>query len=161
VVSKVMSMKLTNPISMSSMAVFPILPSMSMEIPSMSSSVDFSVTEPDIFSAGLPLTGSQNSGCSSSLGQIYARAAEYNNMYAVMYSWYMPKDEPSAGLGHRHDWEGVIIWLSSDTDTSEDNSMYFPSESQTLFFHSSPRWLQDSLFSDIRIIDIDIDYSFI
>jgi hypothetical protein len=69
----------------------------------MFSALDFPVTEPDLFNAGLPPTRSQNSGCSSSLGQIYARAAEYYDMYAVMYSLYMPKDEPSAGLGHHHD----------------------------------------------------------
>ena len=28
---------------------------------------------------------------------------------------YFPKDSPSDGLGHRHDWEGVIIYLSSAT----------------------------------------------
>ena len=33
----------------------------------------------------------------------------------------MPKDEPSDGLGHRHDWEGVIIWLSSSTATTRAN----------------------------------------
>jgi hypothetical protein len=38
-----------------------------------------------------------------------------------MYAWYMPKDEPSTGLGHRHDWEGVIVWLSSATSTSASN----------------------------------------
>lgn len=38
-----------------------------------------------------------------------------------MYSWYFPKDEPSTGLGHRHDWEGVIVWLLSSTSTSADN----------------------------------------
>lgn len=25
----------------------------------------------------------------------------------------MPKDEPSDGLGHRHDWENAVVWLSS------------------------------------------------
>lgn len=33
----------------------------------------------------------------------------------------MPKDEPSDGLGHRHDWEGVIIWLSNATSTTAGN----------------------------------------
>ena len=33
----------------------------------------------------------------------------------------MPKDEPSTGLGHRHDWEGVIVWLSSPTATTAAN----------------------------------------
>lgn len=30
-----------------------------------------------------------------------------------MYAWYMPKDSPSSGFGHRHDWEHAIVWLSS------------------------------------------------
>lgn len=29
----------------------------------------------------------------------------------------MPKDSPSDGLGHRHDWEQSIVWLTS-SDTS-------------------------------------------
>jgi len=37
-----------------------------------------------------------------------------------MYSWYMPKDEPSEiesllGIGHRYDWEDVVVWLSSES----------------------------------------------
>ncbi|KAJ4351910.1 uncharacterized protein N0V89_007254 [Didymosphaeria variabile] len=62
---------------------------------------------------GLNPTGDSNSGCSSSTGQVYARAATYNGAYAIMYSWYMPKDSPSSGLGHRHDWENIVVWLSS------------------------------------------------
>lgn len=72
-------------------------------------------------SAGLKPTGASNGQCSSSTGQIYSRAVSYNGYYAVMYAWYMPKDEPSDGLGHRHDWEGVIIWLASGTSTTADN----------------------------------------
>ena len=34
---------------------------------------------------------------------------------------YMPKDEPSTGIGHRHDWEGVIVWLSSSTAITAAN----------------------------------------
>ncbi|KAG4444134.1 hypothetical protein IFR05_000363 [Cadophora sp. M221] len=71
---------------------------------------------------GLPLTGSQNSGCKSNLGQIYARGFDgANGRYAIMYSWYMPKDSPSKGLGHRHEWEGVIVWLVSNSSTSASN----------------------------------------
>jgi hypothetical protein len=37
-----------------------------------------------------------------------------------MYAWYWPKDEPSTlegslGFGHRHDWEGVVVWLSEES----------------------------------------------
>nr|AZU96947.1 necrosis- and ethylene-inducing protein 2 [Botrytis medusae] len=70
---------------------------------------------------GLSPTGSSNGGCSSSTGQVYVRGAQSGSNYAIMYSWYMPKDEPSTGIGHRHDWEGVIVWLSSATATTADN----------------------------------------
>lgn len=33
----------------------------------------------------------------------------------------MPKDEPSTNIGHRHDWEGAIVWLNSSTSTTVDN----------------------------------------
>ena len=35
-----------------------------------------------------------------------------------MYSWYMPKDSPSSGLGHRHDWENIVVWLSSESTSA-------------------------------------------
>jgi hypothetical protein len=28
-------------------------------------------------------------------------------------SRYMPKDSPSPGLGHRHDWEGIVVWIDN------------------------------------------------
>ncbi|KAF1837137.1 NPP1-domain-containing protein [Decorospora gaudefroyi] len=69
-------------------------------------------------SGGLNPTGGSNAGCSSSTGQVYARAGTYNNNYAIMYSWYMPKDSPSSGLGHRHDWENIVVWLSSASESA-------------------------------------------
>ena len=69
-------------------------------------------------SGGLETTGDSNGGCSSSTGQVYGRAATYNGTYAIMYSWYMPKDSPSSGLGHRHDWENIVVWLSSQSETA-------------------------------------------
>ncbi|KAF8867396.1 putative NPP1 domain protein [Acephala macrosclerotiorum] len=71
--------------------------------------------------AGLKPTGATNGDCSSSTGQIYSRGTTYGDYYAIMYSWYMPKDEPSDGLGHRHDWEGVIVFLTSETSTTSSN----------------------------------------
>ncbi|KDN63871.1 putative necrosis inducing protein [Colletotrichum sublineola] len=61
---------------------------------------------------GLKPSGSSNGGCSSSTGQVYARGGSYNGRYGIMYSYYMPKDSPSPGLGHRHDWENAVVWLS-------------------------------------------------
>ncbi|KAF2002084.1 NPP1-domain-containing protein [Amniculicola lignicola CBS 123094] len=67
---------------------------------------------------GLATSGSPNGGCSSNTGQVYARSATYNGAYAIMYSWYMPKDSPSSGLGHRHDWENIVVWLSGQSATA-------------------------------------------
>jgi hypothetical protein len=40
----------------------------------------------------------------------------------MMYSWYMPKDQPIEGGGagpHRHEWEEVVVWLSDDSPDAE------------------------------------------
>jgi hypothetical protein len=46
-------------------------------------------------SEGLSPTGSPSGDCLDSTGQIYARSETYNGAFAIMYSWYWPKDEPS------------------------------------------------------------------
>ncbi|KAK7536948.1 necrosis inducing protein [Phyllosticta citribraziliensis] len=66
-------------------------------------------------SGGLAPTGSPSGDCDSSTGQVYVRSTSYNNAYAIMYSWYWPKDSPSTGTGHRHDWENVVVWIDSET----------------------------------------------
>ena len=64
-------------------------------------------------------SGDDNDGCSSSTGQVYARAGTSNGAYGIMYSWYMPKDEPVLDVGgHRHDWENIIVWLTSQSDSA-------------------------------------------
>jgi hypothetical protein len=30
----------------------------------------------------------------------------------------MPKDSPGPGLGHRHDWENIVVWLSAQSTTA-------------------------------------------
>uniref|UniRef100_K3X209 Uncharacterized protein n=1 Tax=Globisporangium ultimum (strain ATCC 200006 / CBS 805.95 / DAOM BR144) TaxID=431595 RepID=K3X209_GLOUD len=64
---------------------------------------------------GLKPDGSQSAGCKGSGWgtQVYGRAAPYNDVYAIMYSWYMPKDTPIPGIGHRHDWENVVVWIDN------------------------------------------------
>lgn len=71
-------------------------------------------------SGGLKPTGSTTGGCTgSTLGsQIYGRVMEYDGVWALMYSWYMPKDEPSPYIGHRHDWENAVIWVDDITSAS-------------------------------------------
>lgn len=38
-------------------------------------------------SGGLDTTGGSSDGCDSSTGQIYTRAATYEEYFAIMYSW--------------------------------------------------------------------------
>ncbi|MBY9062036.1 NPP1 family protein [Sphingomonas yunnanensis] len=67
-------------------------------------------------SGGLKPEGTESGSCSKSSGQVYIRADRYNHDCAVMYSWYFPKDQNADGPannGHRHDWEDVVVWLSS------------------------------------------------
>lgn len=62
-------------------------------------------------SGGLDTKGGQNEGCAHNIGQVYARAGAYAGRYALMYTWYMPKDSPAPGMGHRHDWENAVVWI--------------------------------------------------
>lgn len=73
--------------------------------------------------AGLKPTGHTSNDCSKSEGQIYVRSRtdKDSSRTAIMYSWYFPKDEASPGMGHRHDWEGTIVWVSSPTSTTPEN----------------------------------------
>ncbi|PIG88424.1 NPP1 domain protein [Aspergillus arachidicola] len=70
---------------------------------------------------GLDTSGSNDGGCSKSDGQVYVRGGKSGDKYALMYSWYFPKDQAAPGMGHRHDWEGVIVWISDPAKTSADN----------------------------------------
>jgi hypothetical protein len=74
-------------------------------------------------SEGLSPTGDPAGDCTNSTGQIYTRSESYNGSFAVMYAWYWPKDEPSElegdlGIGHRHDWEAIVVWLSDDSTSA-------------------------------------------
>ncbi|KAI9052947.1 hypothetical protein LZ554_003219 [Drepanopeziza brunnea f. sp. 'monogermtubi'] len=70
---------------------------------------------------GLAPSGSPSGKCGSNPGQVYVRSAEYGGNTVLMYSWYFPKDSPSDGFGHRHDWEGVIVYVKSINSTTPEN----------------------------------------
>lgn len=91
------------------------------------------------WSGGLNPSGGIDSGCSDgSKGQIYVRGhwlgTPGSGKCAVMYSWYFPKDQGGWGgvLGHRHDWEAVILWINAGgcTPTGSTGSLYAVSYSQ-------------------------------
>lgn len=47
-----------------------------------------------------------------------------------MYSWYFPKDMPVDGTGgHRHDWEQIVVWLSSQSLDARVTGVSFSSHS--------------------------------
>ncbi|PZD92910.1 necrosis and ethylene inducing protein [Paenibacillus sambharensis] len=69
-------------------------------------------------SGGLAPSGSPSGECSSSIGQVYERSAWYNGVWAIMYSWYFPKDGPITQAGHRHDWEAVVVWVDNPAAAS-------------------------------------------
>ncbi|RCI13246.1 hypothetical protein L249_0340 [Ophiocordyceps polyrhachis-furcata BCC 54312] len=63
--------------------------------------------------------GDESNECDHSTGQVYSRSAEKDGMFAIMYAWYFPKDVPSVGLGHRHDWENVVLWFSEKSESAK------------------------------------------
>lgn len=69
-------------------------------------------------SGGLAIGGRPAGGCRGSSGQLYVRSTTYKGRYAIMYAWYMPKDQGTSGLaliGHRHDWEDIVVWVDNAT----------------------------------------------
>ncbi|GMF22851.1 unnamed protein product [Phytophthora fragariaefolia] len=69
-------------------------------------------------SSGLKGTGSLDGGCKgSSLGsQVYGRAVWYKDLWAIMYTWYFPKEMQYGALtlkGHRHKWVSAVVWLDN------------------------------------------------
>ncbi|KAK7061103.1 hypothetical protein VNI00_000839 [Paramarasmius palmivorus] len=68
------------------------------------------------WSGGLKPTGAPSADCKdTSKGQTYVRSTRYQGRIAFVYAWYFPKDEISTGIGHRHDWEGAVVFLDANT----------------------------------------------
>ncbi|MGK3940942.1 NPP1 family protein [Streptomyces caeruleatus] len=57
-----------------------------------------------------PITGECRSG---HLGHAntYSRAKCNNGWCGIIYASYFEKDEASPGIGHRHDWECMVVWV--------------------------------------------------
>ncbi|KAM0276011.1 hypothetical protein ACHAQH_007181 [Verticillium albo-atrum] len=69
------------------------------------------------WSGGLNPSGSPSGSCRDlSKAQVYERGGWHNGVYGIMYAWYMPKDQGTGSLGfigHRHDWECVVVWVKN------------------------------------------------
>ncbi len=72
---------------------------------------------------GLKDSGSASGSCSSqNYQQVYVRQKMIDsNTLALMYAYYFPKDNGFifASLGHRHDWEHVIVFVRNYGTSSE------------------------------------------
>ncbi|MFJ5305337.1 NPP1 family protein [Streptomyces sp. NPDC088350] len=69
---------------------------------------------------GLKPTGSITGQCRSGhLGNAntYSRAKCNNGWCGIIYASYFEKDEASPGIGHRHDWESIVVWAKVGADT--------------------------------------------
>ncbi|ETL36859.1 hypothetical protein L916_11242 [Phytophthora nicotianae] len=66
-------------------------------------------------SGGLKPSGKSRGNCGGSGhgSQVYGRSTWIEGVWAIMYSWYFPKDSPSPGMGHRHDWEYVVVFINN------------------------------------------------
>uniref|UniRef100_H3G7M7 Necrosis inducing-like protein NPP1 type n=1 Tax=Phytophthora ramorum TaxID=164328 RepID=H3G7M7_PHYRM len=63
-------------------------------------------------SAGLRGSGPADGECrGSSLGsQVYSRSDWYEDKWAIMYTWYLPKGRPTK-YQRRHFWETAVVWI--------------------------------------------------
>ncbi|MFJ5234451.1 NPP1 family protein [Kitasatospora sp. NPDC088391] len=71
---------------------------------------------------GLKLGGDVNGHCHDYAqladSNTYSRAKCNNGWCAVVYASYFEKDQATLGpaaIGHRHDWEHVVVWIKDDT----------------------------------------------
>lgn len=81
-------------------------------------------------SRGLKLGGKINRRCSSSPGQVYVRHMDFpkKHVRGIMYSYYFPKDQVFNFIpfvGHRHEWEEAVIWVTWDWKIPLGASMSF------------------------------------
>ncbi|KAJ1324132.1 Glycosyl hydrolase family 71 [Microdochium nivale] len=47
---------------------------------------------------------------------VYSRRLCNSGWCAYMYAYYFEKDYASAGIGHRHDWEHIIVWIPDEPE---------------------------------------------
>jgi len=77
------------------------------------------------WSEGLLDTGGNGSMCSLDTRiQVYVRGTKINNnVHAIMYAYYFPKDNGYLlpKIGHRHDWEYVMVFVENYNDSYNSN----------------------------------------
>ncbi|KAJ3392693.1 hypothetical protein HDU84_003699 [Entophlyctis sp. JEL0112] len=76
-------------------------------------------------SGGLKLGGATNGDCATAPhgGQVYVRSAQYQDRWAIMYSWFWPKDQEEFGAGHRYDWESAVVFINDVNASAADQKI--------------------------------------
>lgn len=93
-------------------------------------------------SAGLGLD-SVSDGCTDSPGQTYSRSVAMDEYRAIVYAWYFPRDCPSPGRGHPHDWEGAVVWLHGEGEAAELISFSYSQHGRLFTVLPTPENTQD------------------
>ncbi|MFF5482078.1 NPP1 family protein [Streptomyces sp. NPDC012935] len=99
---------------------------------------------------GLKLGGDVNGKCHDyaqlANANTYSRAKCNNGWCAVMYASYFEKDQITLGpaaLGHTHDWEHVIVWISNNqaeyVSVSQHNTYQLAARSAIRFDGTHPK----------------------
>ena len=73
------------------------------------------VNEAGETSGGLKPSGAPDGECQGSKhgSQVYGRATWFNDIWTIMFAWYFAKDSPMPLLGHRHDWENIVLFIDN------------------------------------------------
>ncbi|KAG1713431.1 NLP effector protein 6 [Phytophthora capsici] len=104
-------------------------------------------------SGGLQTSGNPKGGCRGSGhgSQVYGRSTWMQGVWAIMYSWYFPKDSPSSRMGHRHDWEHAIVFIDNpDVPEPKILACSVSSHSGYKKYNPCPPWVIDGTSLKVR-----------
>ncbi|KAG6945941.1 hypothetical protein JG688_00016295 [Phytophthora aleatoria] len=104
-------------------------------------------------SGGLQISGNPKGGCRGSGhgSQVYGRSTWINDVWAIMYSWYFPKDSPSSRMGHRHDWEHAIVFIDNpDVPDAQILACSVSSHDGYKKYNPCPPWVIDGTSLKVR-----------
>ncbi|TDH74035.1 hypothetical protein CCR75_003840 [Bremia lactucae] len=81
--------------------------------------------------------------------QVYGRAMWYQNLYAIMYSWYFPKRFWLGFPTKRHDWKSVVVWIKDPSEKTR--KIVGVSMSKSLDLYNTKTELYPNNFARIQV----------
>ncbi|GMF34797.1 unnamed protein product [Phytophthora lilii] len=102
-----------------------------------------------------------DSGCKVSLlgSQVYGRAGWYQDVWAIMYSWYFPKGFWAGFASRRHDWASFVVWI--DNPAVESPRILGVSLSKSEKKYHTETTIYESAFMGYRVLGTRFDRSYI